>query len=446
MIPLSWMPLWAAKFVWLGVQIAALASALWIAGRAGGARDRLDRAISIGLAFTVFLPVWAGLLQGNIEGPLALLLTLALVAGEGTAVWPWPAVLSSRSFRDLPFRLSRPGPPGRLRLPDRRRRPHRPLDRPVAGGLVDFAVVLPNMLAGSAAYRNNLAPAGALVADPSLAPLAVLATPARLLFIGAAALLLGLSIWLARRKGGWPAALFAATVASTLAPAAIWYHYTVALLPFAFFAWSRASERARIGMLAGLAGFVFAVYWPIVVSIPAFGLFTACGLPPCGRRGKESNRRMARLNSRETSMDCRLATRPARPPDLLGDPESDRGAAAQLAPAVVALQRGVQVQQAGQRGVEFGQRPGPGLLGQLLGHIRVELEPPNELSGRRARGQQVGNVDQLLDPAMEVRDQERGRHILKTIGQVGGLHRRDASPRRRGRPRSIRARRRRRAP
>ncbi len=67
-------------------------------------------------------------------------------------------------------------------------------------------------------------------------------------------------------------------MASTLAPAAIWYHYTVALLPFAFFAWSRASERARIGMLAGLAGFVFAVYWPIVVSIPAFGLFTACGL------------------------------------------------------------------------------------------------------------------------------------------------------------------------
>ena len=279
MIPLSWMPLWAAKLVWLGVQMAALASARWIAGRAGGARDRLDRAISIGLAFTVFLPVWAGLLQGNIEGPLALLLTLALVAGEGTA---GVALAGGALIKIVPG----------LALPALAARGGRGVVGFLTAGAVlilpsivlspgawsDFAVVLPNMLAGSAAYRNNLAPAGALVADPALAPLAVLATPARLLFIGAAALLLGLSIWLARRKGGWPAALFAATVASTLAPAAIWYHYTVALLPFAFFAWSRASERARIGMLAGLAGFVFAVYWPIVVSIPAFGLFTVCGL------------------------------------------------------------------------------------------------------------------------------------------------------------------------
>ncbi len=50
-----------------------------------------------------------------------------------------------------------------------------------------------------------------------------------------------------------------------------------------------------------------------------------------------------------------------------GDPQADGRSAAQLAATVVALQRGVQLQQAGQRGVQFGQRPGPCLIGELLG-------------------------------------------------------------------------------
>lgn len=274
-IPLSYLPLMAAKVVWLGFQIATLAAALWMSSGAGGARNRLDRALSIGLAFTVFTPAFAGLLQGNIEGPMALLIAVALIGGEGAA----GAALAGGALIKIV--------PG-LALPAIAARGRRGVAAFLGAGVLlvvpsillspgawrDFAVVLPNMLEGSAAYRNNLAPAGALGADPALAQLELLATLLRVLFIGAAVLLAGLSIWLARRPGGWPAALFAATMAATLAPAAIWYHYTVVLLPFAFYAWPRASERMRVGLLIGLAGFVLAVGWPVLITLPAFGVFT----------------------------------------------------------------------------------------------------------------------------------------------------------------------------
>ena len=273
-IPLSYLPLTAAKVVWLGLQIATLAAALWISSVAGGARNKLDRALSVGLAFTVFTPVFAGLLQGNIEGPMALLIALALIAGEGAA---GTALACGTLIKIVPG----------LALPALAARGRRGAAAFLGAALVlvvpsmllspgawrDFAVVLPNMLEGSAAYHNNLAPAGALGADPSLAQMELLVGLSRVLFIGAAVFLGGLSIWLARQRGGWPAALFAATVAATLAPAAIWYHYTVVLLPFAFYAWPRASERMRVGMLVGLAGFVLAVGWPILITIPAFAIF-----------------------------------------------------------------------------------------------------------------------------------------------------------------------------
>lgn len=274
-IPLSYLPLTAAKVVWLGLQIATLAAALWISSAAGGARNVLDRALSVGLAFTVFTPVFAGLLQGNIEGPIALLIAVALIAGEGAAgaalaggalikIVPGLALpaLAARGRRGVAAFL---GAAVVLVVPSMLLSP---------GAWRDFAVVLPNMLEGSAAYRNNLAVAGALGADPSLAQLELPAALSRVLFIGAAVCLGVLSIWLARRRGGWPAALFAATMAATLAPAAIWYHYTVVLLPFAFYAWPHASERMRVGMLVGLAGFILAVGWPILITIPAFAIFT----------------------------------------------------------------------------------------------------------------------------------------------------------------------------
>jgi hypothetical protein len=84
-------------------------------------------------------------------------------------------------------------------------------------------------------------------------------------------------MYLARRPGGWQAALLAVAVASILAPANIWYHYTVVLLPFAFFIWPRASTRMRLGLMAGLAGFFLAIMSPVVATL-AFAVFTVIGL------------------------------------------------------------------------------------------------------------------------------------------------------------------------
>ncbi len=278
LIPLSWLPEQIAAFVWFCVQTATLALGLYIASRAGGVRSRLDRGIAVGLAFALYLPIYDGLMKGNVEGPTTLLLACALLAGErGAGISVAAAALiklvPSMAFPALAARGRRAAAgfmaacavlvvPSMILAP---------------GAWRDYAVVLPNMLAGSVAYENNLAPAGFIASDPALAPLAALATLARLSFVGAAILLIGLSIWLARRPGGWPAALLAATVASILAPGAIWYHYTVVLLPFVFYAWPRTSVRVRLGLLSGLTGFVFVTATPFM-SILAFAAFTGFGL------------------------------------------------------------------------------------------------------------------------------------------------------------------------
>jgi hypothetical protein len=278
LIPLSWLPEQIAAGVWFGVQSVTLALALYIAARAGGVRSRWDRAIAVGLAFSLYLPIYDGLMKGNVEGPMTLLLALALVASERGAgialacatlikVVPGAALpaLAARGRRALAGFVAACAV---LVIPSALLAP---------GAWRDYAVVLPNMLAGSVAYQNNLAPAGALASDPGLAPYAGLAVPAHLLFVGAAVLLVVLSIWLARRPSGWPAALLAATVGSILAPGAIWYHYTVVLLPFVFYGWGRTSIRVRLGLLAGLTCFVFATMSPLV-SILAFATFTGFGL------------------------------------------------------------------------------------------------------------------------------------------------------------------------
>jgi hypothetical protein len=343
LVPLSWLPLWVAKLVWLAIQIPTLAIALWVAAAAGGTRDRMDRAISVGLAFTVFTPTFACLLQGNVEGPVALLLTIALLQGEaaggaavalGTLLKMVPGLalpaLAARGRRGV---VAFTGVCAALTVPSILLAP---------GAWRDFAVVFPNMIVGSGAYRNNLAPAGALAADPSLAPLAALIVPLRVAFICAALVLLALSIWLARREGGWPAALLAGTVGAMLAPQAIWYHYTVLLLPFAFCAWSRASERDRLGLLAGLAGCALSVGWPLVFTIPAFLLFTGFGLHALWPSHVEAVEIVA--PGRVGVLARRPRSGPAWASDAFGYPEADGRAASEVGAAEMALQGGVEVQ------------------------------------------------------------------------------------------------------
>jgi Glycosyltransferase family 87 len=341
LVPLSWLPLWAAKLVWLAVQIATLVAALWIAARAGGTRDRGDRAISIGLAFTLFTPTFACLLQGNVEGPTALLLTVALAEGEGAvgAAMALAALLKLVPGLALPALVAR-GRRGVVVFAGVCTAFLVPSILLAPGAWRDFAVVFPNMIAGSGAYRNNLAPAGALAADPSLAPLAGLILPLRLAFVGAALVLLALSIWLARRRGGWPAALLAATLSAMLLPQAIWYHYTVLLLPFAFYAWSRASERDRLGMLAGLAGCALSVGWPLIFSMPTFLVFAGFGLHALWPSPVEAIDVVAA--GRVGSMVA-PDSGPAWASDAFGYPQADRGASSQVGAAEVALEGGVQV-------------------------------------------------------------------------------------------------------
>jgi Glycosyltransferase family 87 len=278
LIPLSWLPEETAAFAWFCFQSATLAVALYVVTSAGGVRSRIDRAIVVGLAFSLYLPIYDSLMKGNVEGPMALLIAIVLVGSERAS---GVAVAAAALIKVVPgFALAGLVARGRqgligfaagclvLAIPSMLLSP---------GAWVDYARVLPNMLAGSADYTNNLAPAGALVSTPELAPYAFLATAARMLFVGSAVALIGLSVWLARKPGGWPAALLAAVVASILAPGAIWYHYTVVLLPFALYAMPRASRRIRLGFMFGLSCFVVAVVSPIV-SILAFASFTLVGL------------------------------------------------------------------------------------------------------------------------------------------------------------------------
>lgn len=278
LIPLSWLPESIAATAWLGVEVATLMLALYIAGEAGGVRSRWDRVIAAALALSLYLPVYNGLMYGNVEGPMTLLLALALVARERTA---GIALAGAAVIKLVPG----------LALPALAARGRQALAGFVAATAVlvipsvlvapgawrDYAVVLPNMLAGSVAYSNNLAPAGALASDPTLAQYAWLEVPARLLFVGAAAVLILFSIWLARRPGGWPAALLAATVGSILAPGAIWYHYSIVLLPFVFYAWGRCSIRVRLGLLASLVFFTLAPASPLISAL-SFATFTGFGL------------------------------------------------------------------------------------------------------------------------------------------------------------------------
>jgi hypothetical protein len=341
-VPLSWLPLWAAKVVWLGVQFATLATALWISAAAGGTRDRFDRAISVGLAFTVFTPVFACLLQGNVEGPTALLLTVALLQGEriGAAAIALGAFVKLVPGLGLPALAAR-GRRGVLVFAGVSAVVIGPSLLLSPGAWRDFAVVVPNMFAGSAAYANNLAPAGALAADPAPGLLAVLILPLRLAFVGAALALLAASVWLARRRGGWPAALLAATVAAMLAPAAIWYHYTVLLLPFAFYAWARASERDRIGLLAGLAGLAFSVGWPLVFTIPSFLVFTGAGLRALWPKptGEVEIAAPGAIAIPMTPPRSRLAGAS----NSFGYPEADGRATSEVGAAEMALEGGVEV-------------------------------------------------------------------------------------------------------
>jgi hypothetical protein len=117
----------------------------------------------------------------------------------------------------------------------------------------DYLVVLPNLLAGSADYPTNIAPAATLDRLGLPAPLVdgtrLLTLTLALGFALAAPLI---ALW-RPGVGGWGVGVTLGTASMLLLPAACWYHYLVALLPLAALAWPFAALPARWGLLLGAA-------------------------------------------------------------------------------------------------------------------------------------------------------------------------------------------------
>jgi hypothetical protein len=79
--------------------------------------------------------------------------------------------------------------------------------------------------------------------------------------LAAAVALVLASLWLARRRNGWPAAVTCAVIAGLIAPAAIWYQYLTVLLPILAFAWVRAGAVGRASIAAGGLAVSAALAW-----------------------------------------------------------------------------------------------------------------------------------------------------------------------------------------
>jgi hypothetical protein len=246
--PLASLPLGSAAAIWLTLQAGCVLAAGWLALRVPGSRIGVERVLWGGVAVTLFLPVFDTLWKGNVSGVLALAIALLLGSrGVAGAALGASIVLKLTPVAALPAALAGGRRTAVASLA--------PLLLLVALGAalapdawIDFARVLPNLLAGSADYTTNIAPwavAERLSGAEWIGPLL------RAGSIALAGALVVASVALGRRPGGWPAALTVAVVAMLLAPAALWYHYLAVLLPLALYAWRSATRRQRAMLAAG---------------------------------------------------------------------------------------------------------------------------------------------------------------------------------------------------
>ena len=259
LVPLAGLPLATAAWIWMALQALAVLAAVWIAGTVGGAARSAERLLWSAVAGIWFLPVFDTLWKGNVSGFVALGVVLVVLGGAaatvgsvaGVALKLVPVTLLPAAFLPATRRSWIIGALGAVAL--------------VAVSVAisprawqDYAVVLPNLLAGSADYATNLAPdsvASHLGLADGLAGVVRIGS-----LVGAGAALV-LSAVLARRPGGIPAAVVLGTVAMLLLPDAVWYHYLAVLLPLAALAWRAASPRARVLLLSGGALVSAALAW-----------------------------------------------------------------------------------------------------------------------------------------------------------------------------------------
>jgi hypothetical protein len=253
--PIALLPEAAGAALWLALQAAMLFGAAWLGASAAGARASIDRALWTAVAVGYFLPVHEVLWTGNMGGPLAFASAAVLAAGSTGVMRRWKLGAGALAGALAVFKLS---PSAWLPVVVRA---GNGLARGAAVTVVgltaasfalapqawlDYLRVLQNLLAGDVRYPHNLAPATVAM---NLGVPQPLPDALRIVAIAVALVLIGLSVWLARRPAAWPAAALCGVIATLLLPAALWYHYLVLLLPFAAFAWVRGTTVTRFALL-----------------------------------------------------------------------------------------------------------------------------------------------------------------------------------------------------
>jgi len=256
--PLAGMDVRSAAAVWLLLQAVAVLAAVWMAARAGGARRSLETLLWCGAAATWFMPIFDTLWKGNVSGFLALAVAVAVSGGAAGGV----ALALATLLKLAPI----------VYLPGLAGGPRRPL---LAAGFTalavvgvsvvlapsawsDYAVVLPNLLAGRADEVSNLAPSA--VAGRLGLPEAFVSF-VRLAALAAVVGCCGAAFLVAHRPRGVAASVALGTAAMLLLPAALWYHYLVVLLPLAACAWPGSTGRLRGALLAGALLVVAGIAW-----------------------------------------------------------------------------------------------------------------------------------------------------------------------------------------
>jgi hypothetical protein len=275
--PLAGLATQPAATIWLVLQAAAVYAAVWLAlvlgaptrtaGHATGrAAPRLEPALWAAAATAWFLPVVDTLWKGNVSGFLALDVVLVAAGGALGGASLVLAVLLKVS----PLGLAATLPGGGRRFAAGAATTAVIL---VAASValapsawLDYVRVLPNLFTGDATQPTNLSPWAVAL---NLGAPAWLATGIRLAGLTCAAGCLLLCAALARRRGGWHAAVTFGTVAMLLLPAQLWYHYLVVLLPLAALAWGRAAGRRRSAMVLAAAGVSVGVAWLPLAALSA---------------------------------------------------------------------------------------------------------------------------------------------------------------------------------
>ena len=311
--PIAVLPATPAATAWLFVQTGCILAALLLAVRSTGRPIRAKHIVWCGVAMCYFFPIFGDLWQGNVDGPLALFAALAFTGARGSraapgaterdaaslpttgggdfllgvgsgaaawlkvspAVWLAPAMLRRYSLLGAGAVTALIVLPSALVAPQ---------------AWLDYARVLPNMLAGSADYATNLAP-GQLVAEVAGAPAAAGTATRWVVLAVVVALVLG-AIWLERREVDRRLVVLLGVAASLLLPAALWYHYLVVLLPFGVAAWLESRARfVRAGLVVGAVcislalgiGLALATFGAVLFAVSAArGLWSARAAPTRG--------------------------------------------------------------------------------------------------------------------------------------------------------------------